>query len=87
MVGTDLEATRTAAWVATRVLARAKRNCHTPFGTLSWYGRNRCDWAGARTRVVFYRKLKDKTLEQLRLDVQRRKREAEQREEKKLARK
>jgi len=64
MVGTDFKATRTAAWVATRILARAKKVCHTPYGTLSWYGRSRCDWKGANIRVVFYRKLKDKTPEQ-----------------------
>jgi hypothetical protein len=72
MVGTDFEATRTAAWVATKILSRGKRVCHTPYGALSYYGRSRCDWNGAKPRVIFYRKLKDKTPEQFKKDAEKR---------------
>lgn len=71
MVGTDLRSTRTAAWVAARILSRGKRSCHSNFGTFSFYGRSRCAWKGAKVRVLFFRKLKEKTPQQLNLDMER----------------
>lgn len=73
MVGTTYKQTRTAAWVAARILSRGKKACHSRFGALSYYGRGRCNWSGARPRIHFYRKLKSKTEEQLQKDRDRRK--------------
>lgn len=72
MVGTDFEATRTAAWVAARILSMGKRKCGSPFGTLSFYGRSRCNWSGAYNRVRLFRKLRKKTLEQLTIEAEKR---------------
>lgn len=73
MVGTDFEATRTAAWAATRILARGKNKCGSTFGAMSFYGRSRCAWTGARVREVFYRKLINKTQQQFEADADRHK--------------
>ena len=58
MVGTSYVATRAAAWAATKVLVEGRRRCGgTSFGTLSWYGRQRCVWDGALNRNETYKKL------------------------------
>jgi len=77
MVGTDFESTRTAAWVATRILSHGKTRCGSTYGTFSYYGRGRCSWEGAHKRVRFYNKLLPKTSEQLAKAVEQRKSVAE----------
>ena len=77
MVGTDFESTRTAAWVATRILSRGKNRCQSVFGVFSFYGRSRCNWTGAYKRARFFHKLKKKTPQQLELDAERRTRALE----------
>ena len=57
MTGTGLKPTRNAAWAAAKVLSRGSSRCKTPFGTLSWYGRQRCDWRGARPRYRTYTRI------------------------------
>lgn len=56
-VGVDFEATRNAAWVATRVLARGMSQCKNAYGALSWYAVNRCEWSKTKNRHSTFTKL------------------------------
>jgi len=71
MDGTDYKSTRTAAWAATRILARGKRKCQHPHGVLSYYATSRCRWSGAGKRYLFFTKLSKKTREQLEQEADR----------------
>jgi len=61
MVGTDYRATFAAARVATRILARGFRSCHTVHGAMSLFGGvQNCNWSGVDKRFLMYKKLLDK---------------------------
>ena len=58
MVGTDYQATLTAAKVATRILSRGYRACHTILGSMSYYaGVQSCEYSGVVKRHAMYKKL------------------------------
>lgn len=80
MVGTDFNATSTAAWVAIRVMASSYRRCRGIPGAISGYASARCDWPGAGRRYLFWQRLMNKTNDQLTADVETRRREHEERD-------
>jgi len=57
MLGDDLEPTRNAAWVAAKILSTGRNKCRSDYGTLSWYGVQRCEWSGAKNRYLTFTKL------------------------------
>lgn len=57
MVGTDIEATRHAAFAASKILSEGMVRCKTVQGALSWYGAGRCMWSGSARRHRTFRKL------------------------------
>ncbi|MFA5053094.1 MAG: hypothetical protein WC565_03485 [Parcubacteria group bacterium] len=57
MVGTGIEPTRNAAWVAARILSHGMKSCKSIEGTIAWYATGRCQWSKARDRYATYRKL------------------------------
>lgn len=59
MQGATLEATRNAAWAATKLLSRGFLTCRTIAGAISRYaGLGRCSWAGANGRVKHFEQLR-----------------------------
>ena len=61
MVGTDLEPTRNAAWVASIILSRGYSACRSFQGAIVWYGRGRCESASVqlRNRMTTFTKLQN----------------------------
>lgn len=57
-VGTDYEATRQAAWVATTILSRGMRACGSVQGAIAWYGIGRCESTRLGDRYKTYVTLK-----------------------------
>ena len=55
--GDSLEKTRNASWVAATILSEGRRRCRSDFGTLSWYGIQRCSWHPAKRRYSTYLRL------------------------------
>ena len=59
MIGATPEATRAAAWAATKLLSRGYRSCRTISGAISRYaGLGRCTWSGAAQRAHHYEQLR-----------------------------
>jgi hypothetical protein len=80
MVGVDQRATNIAAYVAARILSRARDRCKTDYGTMSGYAGNMgCTWEGVKNRVAFLSKLKDKSEDDLRKDAERERKKLEDR--------
>jgi hypothetical protein len=65
MVGTNQEATRTAAWVATRIITASHNRCQTTIGTIASYANGRCEWSGAPRRYAFFMHLAHLSHQQL----------------------
>jgi len=57
MVGTGLQPTRNAAWVAATILSRGYNACRSFEGALAWYAVGRCNYSKAGNRHVTFRKL------------------------------
>lgn len=80
MNSSSLESTTISANVASKHLSLGMNSCKTIIGALSIYGGVKsCKWDGVKVRAEFYKKLEQKTEEQLEQGSQLRKKKLEER--------
>lgn len=80
MNSSTLESTKISAYAAARHLSIGMNSCKTIIGAMSIYGGIRsCKWSGVASRAEFYKKLEQKTDEQLEKSVEMRKKRLEDR--------
>lgn len=80
MNSSSLDSTTMSAIVATRYLANGMKHCKTIRGTIAIYGgATDCKWEGAAGREAFFHSLMKKSDNDLKVDVERRKKDLEER--------